>query len=331
MRPRKSAESQRLLHLTTSMNSGTLPLLQHDFDNDGLDDDGGELEREKKERRAAKKRRREDAVLRDVLSRADRIAPLAPVAHTPRNDSADAKPPAVTTVAHPALPSGGVDGGGRGDGYDPEVDGPPTLHASGLVEGVKAYHLEAWLAELVLGAPDGASDRVAGRGTTPAGSSAGLSAGVVGVRLGPPGRGFAFIEFTTPAAAARALAALDGTDLLGQPVRLRPARPKQARGQPGRSGAKGGKGEGNGGGRRFGQLSYDDLGARVDAATKARVAASVARGAASREAYLVDKAAKQRAGEAFVACGGVLPGGLGHGFGPQGTPRLHGGYANFEL
>lgn len=50
--------------------------------------------------------------------------------------------------------------------------------------------------------------------------------------------------------------------------------------------------------------------------------------------FLAKQAAKRAADAAVVAAGGTLPGGLGFGFAqgrPGGTPKLHGGYAHFDV
>ena len=56
-------------------------------------------------------------------------------------------------------------------------------------------------------------------------------------------RGFAFVEMTDGAAADKAIAALDGSDLGGRPMKVNEARPKE------KSGGSRGRNFGGGGGR----------------------------------------------------------------------------------
>ena len=65
-------------------------------------------------------------------------------------------------------------------------------------------------------------------------------------------RGFAFVEMTDADAAGKAIAALDGSDLGGRPMKVNEARPKEkSSGGPPRGGRFGGGGRGgrDGGGR----------------------------------------------------------------------------------
>ena len=63
-------------------------------------------------------------------------------------------------------------------------------------------------------------------------------------------RGFAFVEMTDAGAADKAVAALDGSDLGGRPMKVNEARPKEkGSGGPPRGGRFGGGGGGGRGGR----------------------------------------------------------------------------------
>ena len=88
---------------------------------------------------------------------------------------------------------------------------------------------------------------------------------------------------------------------------------------------------------------------------KAAIAAKVRAGEAARAAYLQKQAERAAERRAFVAAGGVLPGGMGHGYttfpaaaggsggssggngnGPlqqqqRQRPKLHSGYAHFPM
>jgi len=64
-------------------------------------------------------------------------------------------------------------------------------------------------------------------------------------------RGFAFVEMTDAGAADKAVAALDGSDLGGRPMKVNEARPKEK--SSGGSGARGGRFGGAGGGGRGGR------------------------------------------------------------------------------
>jgi len=61
-------------------------------------------------------------------------------------------------------------------------------------------------------------------------------------------RGFGFVEMTDAAAADKAIAALNGTDLGGRPLTINEAKPKTDRPRPGGGGGGGGKRFGGGGG-----------------------------------------------------------------------------------
>jgi len=63
-------------------------------------------------------------------------------------------------------------------------------------------------------------------------------------------RGFAFVEVTDAGAADKAVAALDGSDLGGRPMKVNEARPKE---KSSGSGARGGRFGGAGGGGRGGR------------------------------------------------------------------------------
>ena len=57
-------------------------------------------------------------------------------------------------------------------------------------------------------------------------------------------RGFAFVEMTDADAAGKAIAALDGSDLGGRPMKVNEARPKEKSSGPPRGGRFGGGGRG---------------------------------------------------------------------------------------
>jgi hypothetical protein len=79
-------------------------------------------------------------------------------------------------------------------------------------------------------------------------------------------------------------------------------------------------------------LDYTALAEGVQKRHKQLVAEQVARNEASRKVFLADQAKKAEEERAFVAQGGVLPGGLGHGFNRgTGAPKLHSGFRDFEL
>ena len=68
-----------------------------------------------------------------------------------------------------------------------------------------------------------------------------------------PGRGFAFVEFSTPAEANACIASMDNTEISGRTIQMNIARPKgeKAPERGGRGGGGGGRGgAGGGGGRR---------------------------------------------------------------------------------
>jgi len=63
-------------------------------------------------------------------------------------------------------------------------------------------------------------------------------------------RGFAFVEMTDSGEAEKAIAALDGTELGGRPLKVNEARPKTDRPRTGPGfGRGGGRGRNSGGGR----------------------------------------------------------------------------------
>lgn len=64
-----------------------------------------------------------------------------------------------------------------------------------------------------------------------------------------PGRGFAFVEFSTNAEATACIAAMDNTEIAGRTIQMNIARPKGEKGGD-RGGRRGGAGGGGGGGRR---------------------------------------------------------------------------------
>jgi RNA recognition motif-containing protein len=68
-------------------------------------------------------------------------------------------------------------------------------------------------------------------------------------------RGFAFVEMTDADAAGKAIAALDGSDLGGRPMKVNEARPKEKSSGPPRGGRFGG---GSGRGSRDGGGGRDD-------------------------------------------------------------------------
>ena len=51
----------------------------------------------------------------------------------------------------------------------------------------------------------------------------------------------------------------------------------------------------------------------------------------SRAAYLRKEAERAERDKAIVAAGGTLPGGFGHGHTTSGRPKVHSGYAHFDL
>ena len=68
-----------------------------------------------------------------------------------------------------------------------------------------------------------------------------------------PGRGFAFVEFGTPAEANACIAAMDNTEIAGRTIQMNIARPKGEKGGDrggARGGGRGGRGGGGGGGGR---------------------------------------------------------------------------------
>jgi cold-inducible RNA-binding protein len=64
-------------------------------------------------------------------------------------------------------------------------------------------------------------------------------------------RGFAFVEMTDAGSADKAIAALDGSDLGGRPMKVNEAKPKEKTG-----GGRGGRFGGGGGGGRGGRDDY---------------------------------------------------------------------------
>lgn len=178
---------------------------------------------------------------------------------------------------------------------------PLTLHVSGINSRTKKCHVEAWLLEVV------------------------EILELVEVRLiedkDKPGqhKGFGFIELRTSEASAKVLA-LSGSDLLGSVITVRTARPKHEKDSHGGLSA-----------RRFGSVDYTALAIQVDKHDKKRIAEQVAKGEKDRADFLAMKARKEEEQRKFVAAGGRLPGGFGHGFAANGQPLLHSGYSRFEL
>jgi cold-inducible RNA-binding protein len=71
-------------------------------------------------------------------------------------------------------------------------------------------------------------------------------------------RGFAFIEMTNDAEAAKAITALDGKDLGGRNIKVNEARPKEQRSGPPSRGNSGGGGGGRGRGPSFSNENYTE-------------------------------------------------------------------------
>lgn len=180
------------------------------------------------------------------------------------------------------------------DVLDPTV--PLNVHLSGIPARAKKCHVEAFLLEAIE-----ITELVEVR--------------LVADKETGAHRGFGFVELRTHEAAAKVLA-LNDTDFLGSSVTVRPARQK----------GKAGEGE-----RRFGSLDYTAIAVQVDKSNKRRVAEQIERGEKARAEFLAKKAEKEEEQRQFLAAGGKLPGGFGFGFGSSGRPKLHGGYANFEM
>mmetsp|Transcript_13016 Transcript_13016/g.15543 ORF Transcript_13016/g.15543 Transcript_13016/m.15543 type:complete len:249 (+) Transcript_13016:71-817(+) len=130
-------------------------------------------------------------------------------------------------------------------------------------------------------------------------------------------KGFAFIELVN-ATAARSILELNGCELLGSELSVRPAQEKRIPVQGNQSAT-----------RRFGSLDYSAIALQVDKRHKHLVAEQIATNEAAREAYLITKAKKEEDLKQFVASGGKVPGGYGHGL-AKGKPKLHSGYSNFD-
>ena len=267
--------------------------------------DGGECgaELSKEKRRLAKKRRREEAVMKDVLAWSDMAAQEAAAAGA---TTAGDKVP--VPVPRESVGEGATSHSAKKAAAAPPPPAPLTLYVSGLNKSrCKKCHVEAWLLQAL--GPRG-SEVVEVRIVCD--KDTGLS------------RGFGFVELATPEASAAVLA-LDGDELMGTAVAVRGARPRQPN-------ARDGGDEGGGGVvRRFGSLDMQGLAKRVEADHQARVAVKVAAGKKNRSEYIERRAKQREAEDAIVTAGGTLPGGLGHGLGKGGLPKLHSGYSKFEL
>jgi len=80
------------------------------------------------------------------------------------------------------------------------------------------------------------------------------SAQVIMDRDSGQSKGFGFVEMSSSSEAQAAIAALDGKDQGGRPLKVNEAKPKEARtggGGGGGGGGRGGYGGGGGGGRRY--------------------------------------------------------------------------------
>mmetsp|Transcript_6804 Transcript_6804/g.12628 ORF Transcript_6804/g.12628 Transcript_6804/m.12628 type:complete len:289 (+) Transcript_6804:152-1018(+) len=285
------------------------PLLSKDA---GLTDE----DTEKKKKKKRKRQDREAALLRDVLARA------------PPEADTDFAAPAVSTKASavesrsikmPNDPLAGKESdnsnGLNSSPLDPRV--PLKLYVSNLAPQLRKHHLEA----LCLGQDE---VRDASGALLPILTVSDLVEVVLVAedRTVPGGahRGFGFVELTNHEASARILA-LDGTEVMGKYITVRPAVDK-----------KPSIGNGDKGVRRFGSQDYTALAEGVEKRHKQLVAAQVKHNEEARRLFLVEQEEKAAAEESFVAQGGMLPGGLGHGFDRgTGKPKLHSGYRDFEL
>lgn len=131
-------------------------------------------------------------------------------------------------------------------------------------------------------------------------------------------KGFAFVELIEPKVAI-SLLELDGTDLLGSCLNIRPAQEKSIKLK--------GDSENY---RSFGSQDYSALAIQVDKRHKQLVAQQITTNEEARHQYLKKKALKEKAEKEFVEAGGQPLGGLGHGY-AKGKAKLHSGYSNFEL
>mmetsp|Transcript_68343 Transcript_68343/g.154602 ORF Transcript_68343/g.154602 Transcript_68343/m.154602 type:complete len:268 (+) Transcript_68343:130-933(+) len=256
---------------------------------------------EENSRRKKKKRNRDEAVLKDVLAWAStkQTEEIEEEKHGSQEAKRHlgAKTPAATNepIAHEPL--------------DPTM--PLTLYLSGIPPHAAKCHVEAWVLEAVEEAPQIVEVRL----VESKGEGAGAKAKAAGHR------GFGFVELANEGAARRVLA-LDGQDLCGASVSVKPARPKK--------GAPAGQ-DGLGTGRRFGQISYTALAEQVEKNNKAAVLEKIKKGERDREEYLRHQEKKREEERQILAAGGTLPGGLGHGFAANGRPKLHSGYKHFDL
>lgn len=188
------------------------------------------------------------------------------------------------------------------------------LHIGGLAQSVKIHHLRAWL---LLAVEESDIEELSLPGA--------LESKNTGLH-----RGFGFVVLRTSEAAHKVVLQLDDTTIRNDgspPVCLSVARPK-----------RGVKDETS---RRFGSLSYRMLGEVVEKKNKEAVAAKVKAAKQARSEFLARKASERAQEAAFVASGGELPGGFGHGFTSrmgvtnggkrERRPKLHSGYANFPM
>ena len=188
------------------------------------------------------------------------------------------------------------------------------LHIGGLAQSVKIHHLRAWL---LLAVEESDIEELSLPGA--------FESKITGSH-----RGFGFVVLRTSEAAHKVVLQLDNTTIRNDgspPVCLSVARPK-----------RGVKDETS---RRFGSLSYRMLGEVVEKKNKEAVAAKVKAAKQARSEFLARKASERTQEAAFVASGGELPGGFGHGFTSrmgvtnggkrERRPKLHSGYANFPM
>ena len=276
------------------------------------------------EQKQKKKRMRDATVLLDVISRKKQHVQTEPLPPTPP------PPPPARPQARKKKQEEAEKEQGEERGEEPIL----RLHLAPIDEWIELHHLRAWL---LLAVEDGDIEELVLVGDSSSSSSSRRH------------RGFGFAVLRTALAARRVVESLDGSAVRdgGARVRISPAnrKPRRQRNNAGGRGDREREGEERT--RRFG-----DLEAALEKRHKQAIAAQVEKGERDRKEYLAQAAEKARGEQEFLAKGGTLPGGFGHGYthdasatttsgsgqasagttaAPRDRPKLHSGYAHFPM
>ena len=274
--------------METTMGS-TIPLLTINEEDIPMERAEVQNKLNRKELKKRKREEREAKVLREVLARAEETklySESEPQRSAPK-PKAPPKPHSLIKIPSETL--------------DKTV--PLTLYISNLGPAVKRCHVESWCLDAVEKTDINEIRLVEDQGNK------------------GKHRAFGFIELINSEASARVLD-LDGTELLGSEVSVRPARPKKGHQEE----TAGGRGT-----RRFGSLDYSALALGVEKRHKQLIAEQVASSEKARAAYLQKKEKEEQVARDFVAAGGKLPDGFGYGYTANGRPKLHNGYSSFDV